>query len=323
VSGSARPSNDTTHPKPVTEIDAKRWLDVDFPGLEIGVAEYKEGPTGCTVFAFGKTVSLHVDVRGGSPGVIGDGLPVVDAVCFAGGSSYGLEAATGVAAELFARKGYSTQWNDIQLVAGAIIFDYGRRDNAIYPDKELGRAAVRALRPGRFPLGPHGAGCLATAGHGETAEIAGQGGVSRAVGPTRLAVFTVINAYGAIVDRKGDVVRGNRDAESGKRRRSEDIVAQSGAYDPPKLRGRVVTQNTNLTLVVTDQKLDALQLRSIARQVHSSLARAIQPFNTRWDGDILFAISTQKVDNPKLDEVSLAIAASELAWDAALASFDP
>src|SRR5439155_12557888 len=180
VSSSARPSNDTTHPKPGADIDAKRWLDVDFPGLEIGVAEYKEGPTGCTIFAFGKTVSLHVDVRGGSPGVIGDGLPAVDAVCFAGGSSYGLEAATGVAAELFARKGYSTQWNDIQLVAGAIIFDYGRRDNAIYPDKELGRAAVRALRLGRFPLGPHGAGCLATAGHGETAEIAGQAGVSRA-----------------------------------------------------------------------------------------------------------------------------------------------
>ena len=64
-------------------------------------------------------------------------------------------------------------------------------------------------------------------------------------------------------------------------------------------------------------------LRSIARQLHSSLARAIQPFNTRWDGDVLFAVSTQKVDNPKLDEVSLAIAASELAWDAALASFDP
>ena len=49
----ARPSNDTLRPTPRTEIDAKRWLDLDFPGLEIGVAEYAEGPTGCTVFAFG------------------------------------------------------------------------------------------------------------------------------------------------------------------------------------------------------------------------------------------------------------------------------
>ena len=318
-----QPSNDTVHPTPITEIDAKRWLDMDFPGLEIGVAEYAEGPTGCTVFHFPEVASLHIDVRGGSPGINGEHLNVTNAICFAGGSLYGLEASTGVAAELFAKRGYSTQWMDIALVQGAIIFDYGRRENAIYPDKELGRAATRALRPGRFPQGPHGAGCSATAGHGATAELSGQGGAARLVGPTRIAVFTVVNAYGAIVDRKGDVVRGNRDAETGKRRRAEDVVAQTGAFDPPQGRARGVTQNTNLTLVATDQKLDALQLRSVARQVHSSIARAIQPFNTRWDGDILFAVSTQRVTNEKLDEVSLGIVASEIAWDAVLASFDP
>src|SRR5581483_4096819 len=263
------------------------------------------------------------DVRGGSPGINGEHLTLTNAICFAGGSLYGLEASTGVAAELFARRGYSTKWMDIALVSGAIVFDYGRRDNAIYPDKELGRAAVRALRPGRFALGPHGAGISATAGHGATAELSGQGGAFRRVGPTRIAVFTVVNAYGAIVDRAGNVVRGNRDQASGKRRRAEDVVAETGVYDPPPGRMRGVTPNTNLTLVVTDQKLDPLQLRSLARQVHSSMARAIQPFHTRWDGDILFAVSTQQVDHVALDEVSLAIIASELAWDAVLACFDP
>ncbi len=262
-------------------------------------------------------------MRGGSPGINGEHLNVTNAICFAGGSLYGLEASTGVAAELFAKRGYSTQWQDIALVQGAIIFDFGRRKNAIYPDKELGRAAVRALRPGRFPLGPHGAGCSATAGHGATAELSGQGGAFRQVGPTRIAVFIVVNAYGAIVDRNGDVVRGNRDPGTGKRRRAEDVVAQDGAYDPPQGRARGVPQNTNLTLLVTDQKLDPLQLRSLARQVHASLARAIQPFHARWDGDILFAVSTQQVDNAVLDEVSLGVVASEIAWDAVLASFDP
>jgi L-aminopeptidase/D-esterase-like protein len=316
-------SNDNVHPTPLTEVDAKRWLDIDFPGLEIGVAEYAEGPTGCTVFHFPEDAALHIDVRGGSPGINGEHLTVTNAICFAGGSLYGLEASTGVAAELFAKRGYSTKWMDIALVSGAIIFDYGRRDNAIYPDKELGRAAVRAMRRGRFPLGPHGAGCSATAGHGPTAELAGQGGAFRAFGATRIAVFTVVNAYGAIIDRHGDVARGNRDPATGKRRRAEDVVAQTGAYDPVAARGRGVTKNTNLTLLVTDQKLDALQLRSVARQVHSSMARAIQPLNTRWDGDILFAVSTHKVDNVTLDEVSLGVIASELAWDAVLASFDP
>jgi L-aminopeptidase/D-esterase-like protein len=316
-------SNDTLHPKPRTEVDAKRWLDLDFPGVEIGVAEYGEGPTGCTVFHFPQVASLHIDVRGGSPGINGEHLNVTNAICFAGGSLYGLEASTGVAAELFAKRGYSTKWMDIALVQGAIIFDYGRRENAIYPDKELGRAATRALKPGRFPQGPHGAGCSATAGHGQTAELAGQGGAFRQVGPTRIAVFTIVNAYGAIVDRKGDVVRGNRDPQTGRRRRAEDVVAQAGSYDPPANRARGVTENTNLTLLVTDQRLDPLQLRSVARQVHSSMARAIQPFHTRWDGDILFAVSTQQVANEKLDEVSLGIVASEVAWDAVLATFDP
>ncbi len=316
-------SNDTVHPVSRTEIDAKRWLDVDFPGLEIGVAEYTEGPTGCTVFHFPQVASLHIDVRGGSPGINGEHLNETNAICFAGGSLYGLEASTGVAAELFAKRGYSTEWQDIALVQGAIIFDYGRRQNAIYPDKELGRAAVRALRAGRFPLGPHGAGCSATAGHGATAELSGQGGAFRHVGPTRIAVFTVVNAYGAIVDRNGDVVRGNRDPRTGKRRRAEDVVAQTGAYDPPQGRARGVTPNTNLTLLLVDQKLDPLQLRSVARQVHSSMARAIQPFHARWDGDILFAVSTQRVENTTLDDVSLGVVASELAWDAVLACFDP
>ncbi len=311
-------SNDQLHPVPRTDVGAKRVLEFDFPGLEIGVAEYAEGPTGCTVFHFPRDASMQIDVRGGSPGINGEYLTVANAICFAGGSLYGLEASTGVAAELFAKRGYSTKWNEIALVSGAIIFDYGRRQNAIYPDKQLGRAAVRALRPGVFPLGAHGAGRSATAGHGESAELAGQGAAFRVIGKTRVAVFTVVNAYGGIVDRAGKVVRGNRDAQ-GRRHHAAEIVTATGAYYPPtEPRAR----NTTLTLVVTDQHLDPLQLRSIARQVHASMARAIQPFHSRWDGDILYACSTRSVDDPALDEVSLGVVASELAWDAVLACYD-
>jgi L-aminopeptidase/D-esterase-like protein len=295
-----------------------RALEFDFPGLEVGVAEYAEGPTGCTVFHFPKVASMQIDVRGGSPGINGEYLTVINAICFAGGSLYGLEASTGVAAELFAKRGYSTKWMDIALVSGAIIFDYGRRQNAIYPDKELGRAAVRTLRLGAFPMGAHGAGCSATAGHGEAAELSGQGAAFRLVGKTRVAVFTVVNTYGAIVDRAGNVVRGNRGAD-GRRRHAAEIVGATGAYYPP---AEPRSRNTTLTLVATDQRLDPLQLRSIARQVHASMARAIQPFHTRWDGDILYACSTQSALDPALDEVSLGVVASELAWDAVLACYD-
>ena len=295
-------SNDVVHPVPRTELPTGRVLDFDFPGLEIGVAEYDEGPTGCTVFHLPKVASLSIDVRGGSPGVNGQHLEAINAICFAGGSLYGLEASTGVAAELFKTRGYSTKWIDIALVSGAIIFDYGTRSNAIYPDKELGRAAVRAMRPSRFPLGARGAGRSATASHGAGAELAGQGGAYREKGLTRILAFVVVNAYGCIVDRGGNVVRGKPTGP---------------------VPGRVPrSANTTLSLVVTNQKLDRLQLQSVGRQVHASMARGIQPFHARWDGDVNYTVSTQEVANDDLDEVTLGELASDAMWDAILASYD-
>jgi len=300
VSGPA--SNDVVHPVPRTELPTGRVLDFDFPGLEIGVAEYDDGPTGCTVFHLPKVASLSIDVRGGSPGVNGQHLEAINAICFAGGSLYGLEASTGVAAELFKTRGYSTKWIDIALVSGAIIFDYGTRSNAIYPDKELGRAAVRAMRPSRFPLGARGAGRSATASHGAGAELAGQGGAYRESGQTKILAFVVVNAYGCIVDRGGNVVRGKPTGP---------------------VPGRVPrSANTTLSLVVTNQKLDRLQLQSVGRQVHASMARGIQPFHARWDGDVNYTVSTQEVANDDLDEVTLGELASDAMWDAILASYD-
>src|SRR4029077_20944444 len=156
-------TNALVPPVPRTEFPKGRIFEFDFPGVEIGVAEYEDGPTGCTVFSFGKRASVSIDVRGGSPDVSAAHREVIEVVCFAAGSLYGLEAAAGVASEFFAKREYSTKWTDIALVSGAILFDYGRRANAIYPDKELGASAVRALRPGRFPLGARGAGRSATA----------------------------------------------------------------------------------------------------------------------------------------------------------------
>jgi 6-aminohexanoate-oligomer endohydrolase len=315
----ARLSNDSAELQQRTSFDGPE-LHLDFPGLEIGVAEYDEGPTGCTVFVFpGGPVACSIDVRGGSPAVSGAGIDFVDAICLAGGSLYGLEAAAGVAAEELARRDYSTDWLQIPLVAGAIIFDWGPRDNAVYPDKDLGRAARRSARPGIFPLGPRGAGRSATAGKlfaFEEAEPAGQGGAFRQVGETRVAVFTVVNAIGAIVDREGNVVRGHFDRESGRRRglvpEVEERLAGGRPVRPPP-------GNTTLTVLVTDLRLGSRELRTLGRQVHASMARAIQPFHALEDGDVLFACSTGALErDPLLDATSLGVVASEIAWDAVL-----
>jgi L-aminopeptidase/D-esterase-like protein len=301
--------------EPLTEFGGPA-LELDFPGLRIGVAEYEEGPTGCTVFHFTGGATIERDVRGGSPGTFGE-FDWVDAICLAGGSLYGLEACTGVAAELFAQRDYDTDWMSIAAVAGAIIFDWGPRDNAVYPDKELGRAALRAAREGRFPLGRRGAGRSATVGKTfglEHAEPGGQGAAFRQLGPTRLAVFTIVNAVGAVVDREGRVVRGHFDRASGQRRALvEGIEARVTGEPPPP-------GNTTLTVVATNQKLDRELLGQLGRQTHASMARAIHPFHALTDGDVLFAATTNEVENDALDSVTLGVVASELAWDAVLAA---
>jgi L-aminopeptidase/D-esterase-like protein len=314
-----RLSNDSAELVPRTSFDG-RELSFEFAGLEIGVAEYDEGPTGCTVLLFpGGPVACSIDVRGGSPAVSGAGVDLVDAICLAGGSLYGLEAAAGVAAELLARREYQTDWMQIPLVAGAIIFDWGPRDNAVYPDKELGRAAVRTARPGVFPLGARGAGRSATAGKlfaYEEGEPAGQGAAFRRAGGTTVAVFTVVNAIGAIVDREGAVVLGHYDRETGLRRALVPTVEERLAAERPI---RPPPGNTTLTVLVTDLALDPRQLRTLGRQVHASMARAIQPFHALEDGDVLFAVSTGAVESdPLLDTTALGVVASEVAWDAVL-----
>jgi L-aminopeptidase/D-esterase-like protein len=322
-------TNDNTPLTPVTTFDGP-FLNLDFPDLHIGVAEYAEGPTGCTVFHFPQgAVACSVDIRGGSHGtILTEGRDRLHAICLAGGSALGLEAAAGVTAELFAQRDYATGWTDIPITSGGIIFDYNlRRNNAIYPDKALGRAALRAAAPGRFPLGSHGAGCSATVGKSlrptHEGESSGQGGAFVQVGPTRIAVFTVVNAVGAIVDRQGRVVRGNLDPATGERHHLAERIQQT--IDPSP-ESEPSPGNTTLTVVVTNQRLNterglAWSLRQFARLAHTSMARAIQPFHTVYDGDVLWAVTTNEVDNPALNDVALGAIASELAWDAVLCCY--
>ena len=312
------PSNDSLELTPATAFDGP-MLAFDMPGLAIGVAEYAAGPTGCTVFQFDHGAVAAVDIRGGAHATLytealQNGEGKLDAICLAGGSFYGLEAATGVAAELLAQRGYASHWGNIALVSGAIIYDYGPRDTAVYPDKALGRAALRAARPGVFPLGPRGAGRSATVGKWlqkpYRSEPAGQGGAFRESEGVKVAVFTVVNAVGAIVDRRGRVVRGSLDPRTGARPR----VADAGLPPP--------SGNTTLTVVVTNQILGGWSLRQLARHVHTSMARAIEPLHTISDGDVLYAVTTNALPAERgLNEYVLGALASETAWDAVLASF--
>ena len=287
---------------PVTAF-ASPHLDFDFPGLKIGCAEYEEGPTGCTVFAFADGVETAVDIRGGMVGQVESEYHFHHALCFAGGSLHGLEAVSGVRAALTAMEKPQSP-PPIPLVAGAIIYDWFGRENMVYPDKVLGAAAMATAAEGRFFFGQRGAGRWAGVG---------QGGAYRQLGATKIAVFTVVNALGDIVDREGKVQ--TRDQRHPLEKLEARLAGQ--AIAPADQTGK----HTTLTLVATNQQWSQRELDQIGRQVHSSMARAIQPFHTIQDGDILFTATTGAVENESLKSTTdFGLVASELAWDAVLNS---
>jgi L-aminopeptidase/D-esterase-like protein len=310
-------------------------LTFDFPAVQIGVAEYEEGPTGATVLLFRKPVMAAVDVRGGAPGTVNtDALrlaydqPFVSAITLAGGSAYGLAFATGVANILKETTAAPGDWRNIRVVPGAIIFDLGgRRYNAITPDERLARVALAGVRSSWFPVGARGAGRFAMQGGylGEK-QHSGQGAAFRQLGNIKVLVVTVVNALGSIVDRNGRIVRCSHPVAGDCGLIAERLSSHLAGLVEAKLVSAEVgkhsgpTANTTITVVATNKALPFWALQRLAVQVHNSMARAIQPFGTEFDGDTLFAVTTGEVKNAEFGTADLGTLASETAWDAILAS---
>jgi L-aminopeptidase/D-esterase-like protein len=245
---------------------------------------------------------LTVDIRGGAVGqTMGqDGL--VDAVCFTGGSLHGLEAAAGVMAEFGEDRADTTSPGKIPVVAGACIYDFlapGRKRG--HPSQELGQQAYRAAlaSSGECPTGKVGAGRSATVGKmgyalGFEDIFSEPGGQGAAAGTFTLSngkifnmfVCTVVNSLGAILDDQGKVIRGHKDA-NGRHWTANELLERR---PPPSVMPRVGGCNTTLTFVAMDFPCSDYYARQIARQIHTSLARVIDPFHTLDDGDVLYLV---------------------------------
>jgi L-aminopeptidase/D-esterase-like protein len=321
---------------PVTNAGEK-VLQFDWPAVRIGTAEYAEGPTGVTVIHFPDRAYAAVDVRGGGPGTVNTDLMRLgydikewDAIVFAAGSTYGLEATTAVATALKDDRIRNGDWVNLALTAGAIVYDFGeRRLNEIYPDKRLAQAAYRAARPGIFPLGAQGAGrFVKTGGVFGCNAHSGQGGAFRQIGDLKIAAFVVVNALGVVSTREGKVAACYSDAGWPKDLRTADLLSNFPASAKPgstlQPAGADNSRNTTISLVVTNQRLAPSDLQRLATHVHGSMSRALQPFATEFDGDVLYAVSTGELEateeKPALPTIQLDVIAAEVMWDAILSS---
>jgi len=282
------------------------------PGIKVGHFTLAERPTGCTVVLTEAGAVASVDVRGGAPGTRETDLlnPVnhvqkVNAIVLAGGSAFGLDAATGVMRYLEERNfGYDVVIAKVPIVPAAILFDlFVGGKPKVRPTAECGYAAAQAATDGPVAEGSIGAGAGATVGKMAGPERWMKSGIGTAsitmADGLVVAALVAVNAAGDVIDpATGKIVAGVRTAD-GKGFADARVLLRSGGVGrpaPPR-----PAENTTIGIVATNVALTKVQALKVAQMAHDGYARAISPVHTPADGDTIFALATGAVAGPVED----------------------
>jgi L-aminopeptidase/D-esterase-like protein len=284
---------------PDTTLPARAGSLTDVRGLRVGHCTETRRPTGCTVILAPEGAVAGVDVRGAAPGTREtellsplNAVEKVHAVMLAGGSAFGLDAASGVMRWLEER-GVGVQVGParVPIVPAAILFDLWVGDASIRPDAASGYAACEAATTEPVAEGNVGAGTGATVGKLFGIGRAMRGGLGSAsvtVGDITVAALVAVNAIGDVVDPStGEPIAGAR-SEDGKRLQGTMRSMLRGELLAPMQPGSATT----LGVVATDAVLTKAQASKMAQMAHDGFARAINPVHTMTDGDTIFALGT-------------------------------
>ncbi len=273
----------------------------DVLGLTVGHFTDTRRPTGCTVIITPDGSVAGVDVRGAAPGTRETDLlhpsnliDRVHAIILAGGSAWGLDAASGVMRWLEENQiGLPVGFGLVPIVPAAVLFDLPVGDARIRPDARAGYAAcVAASR--QPPLeGNFGAGAGALVGKLFGLRRAMKGGIGSAsikVDGITVGAIIACNALGDIINpATGQVLAGARTTDG---TNLIDSRAALLAGETPK--AVMAGTNTTIGVVATDAVLTKAQAHRLALVAHDGLARSINPVHTLSDGDTLFALGTGK-----------------------------
>ena len=292
-------------------------------GIEVGHFTDSRRPTGCTVILARGGAVAGVDVRGASPGTrVTDllspvnAIDTVHAVVLAGGSAFGLDAASGVMRWLDERGiGLAIGSFTVPIVPAAILFDLWVGDARIRPDADAGYAACEAASGGTVAEGNVGAGAGASVGKLFGIERAMKGGVGTAsieVGGITVAALVAVNAIGDVVDpATGRIVAGARSADGS--RLADTMASLKRGELPARLLPVQAGAATTIAVVATDAVLTKAEATKVAQMAHDGLARSINPIHTSGDGDVVFALATGAARRPAPVTLVGALAADVLA----------
>lgn len=266
-------------------------------GLRVGHDTDRAAGTGCTVVLYEAGAVGGVDVRGAAPGTRETDLlrpenlvAEVHAVLLAGGSAFGLDAATGVMRYLAERdRGFLTGHGRVPIVPAAVLYDLGLGRPDVRPDADSGYRACLAASDGLPIEGSVGAGTGATVGKAGGPETAMKGGLGTAAvrlgNGVTVGALVAVNAFGDVIDpEQVALLAGARNA--GGWLDSVELVRQGL---PP---GGFAGASTTLAVVATDAALDKARAQRVAQMAHDGFARTIRPAHTMFDGDVVFVLAT-------------------------------
>jgi L-aminopeptidase/D-esterase-like protein len=288
----------------------------DIPGIRVGHASDFGALTGVTVVLCEGGAVAGVDIGGAATGsqeldVLSPMhvAPTVHAVTLAGGSAFGLEAASGVRKYL-ERKGVGFVFGParVPIVPAMILFDLGIGKPDVRPTREMGEVAAAAAHAGAVVEGSVGAGTGATIGKLFGMKRAMKGGVGTftvSVGSKGVLVsaLAVVNAFGDVREPgTGKLVAGCRkSSESRELVGTEKTMLASGG-------SKQNAGNTTLCVVATNAKLSKVGATRLARMAQAGVLRALSPGHTMMDGDIVIALSFGSLEE---DMNVLGVAAAE------------
>lgn len=274
----------------------------DVAGIEVGHFTDPRRPTGCSVVIAREGAVAGVDVRGAAPGTRetdllapGNLVEQVHAIMLAGGSAWGLEAATGAVRWLEEHGvGLDVGVGRLPLVPAAVLFDLHVGDMKVRPDAAAGYAACAAATREPPAEGNVGAGAGAVVGKMFGLQHAMKGGVGTAsvtVAGVTVGALIACNAVGDVVDPDtGRPLAGARAADGLTLRDTRHALLR-GEPPHPLLAG----SNTTIGVIATDARLTKVQAQRLAVASHDGLARSINPVHTMSDGDTLFTLATGHV----------------------------
>ncbi|MHA1523499.1 MAG: P1 family peptidase [Alphaproteobacteria bacterium] len=305
-----------------------RNLITDVAGVEVGNAQDNGVRSGVTVVLANPAAVGAVETSGGAPGTREtDALrpeclvEKVDAVVLAGGSVYGLDAASGVTAWAGAKgRGISIPGAPLSapIVPAAILFDLANGGDKSWganpPYRALGVEACENAGV-HFALGNAGAGLGATAGRYKgglgSASITTAGGLV-------VGALVAVNAAGAPT-MPGTECFWAAPFEIGGEfgghgwPTDQGTLAEIARRDPlefTKIGATAKPVNTTIAVIATNAVLNQSDARRVAIMAHDGLARALRPVHTPLDGDTVFVLATAKTPLPEPTPAALAVLGS-------------